>query len=82
MGKNSKSPGRTKGSPNEKNVYGRDERAWTFRATMWFLQVTDALVRSGLYKSRSDVYHNALAALALRHRIDDEKFIYWLDKIL
>lgn len=53
-----------------------------FRASQGFEEVVKGLVNSGLYKSKSDVYHAALSVLALRHRLDNEMYNYWVDKIL
>ena len=74
--------GRQPGKKNNKNGYQRTEVSNSFRCTLGYITVVDRLVASGLYRSKADVYHMALSVLALRHRLDDDEYNYFVDKIL
>jgi hypothetical protein len=81
MVKKSKPARRQAGTPNKKNEFGRDERANHFRCTEGFNKVCAMLIKSGLYKSKSDIYHEALQLLAMKKNVQLEHWDFWVKKI-
>lgn len=82
MAKRTRAAGRPGGAKNKKNAYPRDQTGDKFRASEGFVCVVEILVKSGRYKSKADVYHEAVSILAMRNKIDDKAYNFWVDKIL
>lgn len=74
--------GRPAGSPNVRSGFPKDEKANWFRCTEGFNKVCDMLIAEGHYKSRSDIYHEAVMLLAARKDIDMPGWDFWKSKIM
>lgn len=81
MKKKAKQAGRPPAAINQKNAHGRTETAAGFRCSQGYKKVTDMLIGSGLYKSKADIYHEALTLLAKKRNLEVEHFNYWVNKI-
>lgn len=81
MAKKIKTAGRPAGTPNIKNEFERNEVANHFRCTEGFNKVMAMLIQSGLYKSKSDIYHEALQLLAMKKNVELEHWSFWVKKI-
>lgn len=73
-----KTSGRPEGSIDKKSDYPRNEILAQIRCTEGFNKCVDELVSKGIYKSKSDVLHDALQQLAYKKL--PGKFP-WLNKI-
>lgn len=72
---------RPAGAPNTRSGHLRDELGNKFRCTHGFNKVCEMLIESGHYKSRADIYHDALQQLAIKKSIDIEHYLYHVQKI-
>lgn len=72
---------RPKGSINQGNEHGRNESAAGFRCSQGFNKVVAMLVSEGLYKSKADLYHEAVQLLALKKQVTIEHYDFWVKKI-
>jgi len=79
---------RTPGSTNKVNDYPRNKDCSHFRCTEGFNTIIEQFIESGLYKSKSDVMHQALFVLASANKNffwqkqQAKKFFENIDKIL
>lgn len=81
MKKKKQVPGRPFGSINKKNDVARDCIGRGFRCSEGFNKITDMLIEEGYYKSRADVYHEALQLLAMKKDIKDPGYQYWISRL-
>jgi hypothetical protein len=79
--KKTKPAHRPPGAINKKNAHGRDERAAGFRCSQGFVKVVDMLLLYGQYRSKADIYHEALQLMAMKKNIATEHYDYWVKKI-
>jgi len=79
MAKKYKEAGRPPGAPNKKSQYQRTA-SLNIRVTEGFENTVLALIAAELYKSKSDVLHDALQQLAYK-KLTDKKDIFWVSKI-
>ena len=79
MGTKFKEAGRPPGSPNKKSQYQRTA-SLNIRVTEGFENTLQWLISEEIYKSKSDVLHDALQQLAYK-KVTDKKALLWISKI-